>query len=124
VYFKEGVLGMGRDYKLGSRDMQGSKDVVHLVSKSPCAIGYSSLVYATPEVKMPCIAKDSTSQCVSPSRETAIDGSYPIARPLLLYTREQPEGAVRDYLDWILSDEGQCIAQQKGYAPVRTVECP
>jgi len=124
MYLQEAVLGEGRDYKLGSRDMHGSKDVVALVSRTPCAIGYSSVVYATPEVKMPCIARDAESPCVFPSSETAIDGSHPISRPLFLYTRGQPEGAVKDYLEWILSDEGQCIAQRKGYATVRPVECP
>lgn len=124
VYFKEAVLGDTREYKLGSRDMHGSKDVVDLVAHTPCAIGYSGLAYTTPEVKMPCISKDADSPCVTPSSETAIDGSYPIARPLLMYTRGQPEGATKEYLDWILSDEGQCIIQSKGYAPVRTVDCP
>jgi phosphate transport system substrate-binding protein len=124
VYFKEAVLGKGNDYKLGSRDMHGSKDVVDLVSKTPCAIGYSGLAYATPEVKMPCVMKDSEHPCVFPSSKTAIDGSYPIARPLLMYTRGQPEGAIKGYLDWILSDEGQCIIQEKGYAPVRSIDCP
>ena len=124
VYFKETVLGRGRDYRLGSRDMHGSKDVVTLVSKTPCAIGYSSLVFASSQVKMPCIAKDDTSPCIVPSRATAIDGSHPIARPLLLYARDHPVGAVKQYLDWILSDAGQCIARQKGYAPVLSVECP
>ena len=52
VYFREAVLGKGRDFKLGSRDMQGSKDVVELVSKTPGAIGYSGMGYATPDVKM------------------------------------------------------------------------
>jgi phosphate transport system substrate-binding protein len=124
VYFKEAVLGKGTDYKLGSRDMHGSKDVVDLVSKTPCAIGYSGLAYATEEVKMPCIQKDSNMPCVAPSSEAAVDGSYPIARPLLMYTRGQPEGASKEYLDWILSDQGQCIIQEKGYAPVRSVACP
>lgn len=124
VYLMEAVLGEGKDYKLGSRDMHGSKDVVNLVARTPCAIGYSSVVYATPEVKMPCIAKDADSPCVVPSTETAIDGSHPFSRPLLLYTRVQPGGAVKEYLDWILSDEGQCTALKRGYAPVRPVECP
>ena len=56
-YFKEAVLGDG-EYKLGSRDMHGSKDVVDLVENTPCAIGYSGLAYATPEVHMPCIAAE------------------------------------------------------------------
>lgn len=122
-YFLEDVLGKGRDYKLGSRDMHGSKDVVTLVSNTPCAIGYSSVVFATPEVKTPCIAEDEQNPCIFPSTQTAIDGSHPIARPLLLYTRQRPAGEVKKYLDWILSDEGQCVAQERGYAPARPVEC-
>jgi phosphate transport system substrate-binding protein len=123
VYFKEAVLGRERDYKLGSRDMHGSKDVVDLVEHTPCAIGYSGLAYAIPEVKMPCIVADGGATCVAPSVQTAIDGSYPIARPLFMYTAGQPEGAIKEYLDWILSDEGQCIIREKGYAPVRSVTC-
>ncbi len=123
VYFKEAVLGKKRDYKMGSRDMHGSKDVVDLVLNTPCAIGYSGLAYATHEVKMPCIAVEEGGECIAPSVTTAIDRSYPIARPLFMYTAGQPEGAIKEYLDWILSDEGQCIIQNKGYAPVRTVTC-
>jgi phosphate transport system substrate-binding protein len=124
VYFKDAVLGKQQDYKLGSRDMHGSKDVVELVERTPCAIGYSGLAYATPRVKMPCVRTDGSGPCVSPSVATAIDRSYPIARPLFMYTAGQPEGETKSYLDWILSDPGQCIIQAKGYAPVRAVNCP
>ena len=123
VYFKETVLGREGEYKLGSRDMHGSKDVVDLVLHTPCAIGYSGLAYATDEVKMPCVAVEEGADCVHPSVETAIDRTYPIARPLFMYTAGQPEGSVKVYLDWIMSDEGQCIILDKGYAPVRTVSC-
>ena len=123
VYFKGAVLGKKRDYKLGSRDMHGSKDVVDLVEHTPCAIGYSGLAYAIPEVKMPCIIGSEGGDCVSPSVQTAIDGTYPIARPLMMYTAGEPQGAVKEYLDWILSEEGQCIIQDKGYAPVHSVNC-
>jgi phosphate transport system substrate-binding protein len=122
VYFKDTVLGKERDFKLGSRDMHGSKDVVDLVHNTPCAIGYSGLAYATEHVKMPCVSTED-GECVAPSVETAVDRSYPIARPLFMYTAGQPEGSVKDYLDWILSDAGQCIIQEKGYAPARTVTC-
>ena len=123
VYFQEAVLGKERDFKLGSRDMHGSKDVVDLVLNTPCAIGYSGLAYAVDEVRMPCISTAEGADCIAPSVETAIDRSYPIARPLLMYTAGQPEGAIKEYLDWILSDPGQCIIQAKGYAPVREVSC-
>ena len=102
--------------------MHGSKEVVDLVEKTPCAIGYSGLAYATDHVKMACISSDGEG-CVAPTVATASDRSYPIARPLFMYTNGEPQGDVKDYLDWILSDEGQCIILDKGYAPVRDVTC-
>ena len=123
VYFQETALGDTGEYKLGSLDMHGSKDVVDLVKNTPCAIGYSGLAYATEHVKMPCISSDVGGDCVAPSVGTAIDGTYPVARPLFMYTAGEPEGAVKEYMDWILSDEGQSIILDKGYAPVQSVEC-
>jgi phosphate transport system substrate-binding protein len=123
AYFRKTVLGKG-EYKLGSRDMHGSKDVVDLVEKTPCAIGYSGLAYATDHVATLCVKKEADAPCVSPSIETAVDRSYPIARPLFMYTAGKPTGKIAAYLEWILSDEGQCIILDKGYAPARKVECP
>ena len=123
AYFRKAVLGGKRDYKLGTRDMHGSKDVVDLVEKTPCAIGYSGLAYATDHIKMACVSNKTGEACVSPSVETASDRSYPIARPLFMYTNGEPAGKIKEYLDWILSDEGQCIIVEKGYAPVRAVNC-
>ena len=123
VYFKEAVLGDDTEYKLGSRDMHGSKDVVDLVENTPCAIGYSGLAYATDHVRMPCIASEDGGACVEPTIATAVDGTYPIARPLMMYTAGQPQGAIKDYMDWILSAEGQCVILERGYAPHTEVEC-
>ncbi len=124
IYFRDAVLGRGADYKLGSLDMHGSKDVVELVGHTPCAIGFSGLAYATPHVGMPCLAQEGGA-CVAPSVETAIDGTFPIARPLLMYTAGEPQGHVRDYLSWILSETGQCIVQARGYAPIaKDLACP
>ncbi len=121
AYFKKTVLPEG-EYKLGSRDMHGSKDVVDLVAKTPCAIGYSGLAYATDEVKSLCV-KSGEGECVSPTVETAVDRSYPIARPLFMYTNGAPKGPTKEYLDWINSEKGQCIIAAKGYAPAKKVNC-
>ena len=123
AYFRQTVLGKRGKYRMGTLDMQGSKDVVDLVEKTPCAIGYSGLAYNTEHVKMACIAKVDGGPCVNPSEKTASDKSYPIARPLFMYTSGQPQGEIKKYMDWILSDEGQCIIKQKGYAPVRDITC-
>lgn len=118
VYFRETVLGKKGNYRLGTRDMHGSKDVVDLVEHTPGAIGYSGLAYATDEVRLvPIVSKDGVP--VHASVATASDGSYPIARPLFMYTSGQPEGAIKAYLDWILSPAGQKIIADKGYAPAK-----
>ena len=122
AYFRESVLG-DNDFKLGTRDMHGSKDVVDLVEKTPCAIGYSGLAYATDHLKLACVAMETGGPCTNPSVASAVDGSYPIARPLFMYTNGEPTGIVGDYLGWILSNEGQCIILNKGYAPAVEVSC-
>ena len=102
--------------------MNGSSEVVDLVANTPCAIGYSGLAYATEEVEMPCILTD-RGDCVSPSADSAIDGSYPIARPLLMYTAGEPTGPIKEYMDWILGEPGQCILVDKGFAAAGSVNC-
>lgn len=122
AYFKKAVLGKRGKYRMGTLDMHGSKDVVDLVEKTPCAIGYSGLAYATDHIKLACISSKGAA-CVKPSVATASDRSYPIARPLFMYTNGKPVGAVKGYLDWIYSDAGQCIIVKKGYAPIGKVSC-
>ena len=122
AYFRKAILGKG-DFRLGTRDMHGSKDVVDLVENTPCAIGYSGLAYATDHLKLACISQETGGECTSPSVATASDGSYPIARPLFMYTGGEPSGYVGEYLNWIKSDAGQCIILAKGYASATDVSC-
>jgi phosphate transport system substrate-binding protein len=117
-YFREVVVGKKADYKAGSMDMNGSKDVVELISKTPNAIGYSGLGYATPEVKIVKVAKKKGEPAVKPSIATVLDKSYPISRPLFMYTPNEPSPQVKKYLDWILSDAGQKIVETSGYVPL------
>jgi len=131
AYFKKAVLKNAAtagiiqkgSFRQGTLDMHGSKDVVDLVEKTPCAIGYSGLAYGTDHLKLVCIAKDESTPCIKPTVETASDRTYPIARPLFMYTNGEPEGAIKEYLDWIKSDSGQCILLNKGYAPIRDLQC-
>jgi phosphate transport system substrate-binding protein len=117
-YFREVILGKGRDFKLGSRDMHGSKDVVELVSKTPGAIGYSGMGYATSEVKTLRIAGKAGDKAFAPNVENTLNHSYPIARPLFMYTLGEPAGEVKKYLGWVYSETGQRIVTQSGYVPL------
>lgn len=122
AYFRDAALAR-REYKLGALSMNGSSEVVDLVENTPCAIGYSGLAYATEGVKMPCISTETGSECVPPTIATATDQTYPIARPLYMYTIGEAQGDVAAYLDWIMSDEGQCVLVEVGYPTARQVTC-
>lgn len=122
AYFREHILGKKRDYKLGSIDQSGSKDVVTLVSRTPNAIGYSGMGYATPEVKMLKVSKRKGEPGVEPTVENAKKGTYPITRSLLIYSAGEPSGPCQEYLKWILSPPGQKVVVDLGYVPVKDHE--
>jgi phosphate transport system substrate-binding protein len=117
AYFRQVVLGPGREYKLGSIDQSGSKDVVALVSRTPCAIGYSGLAYATPDVKELKVTARPNGIAVAASKATVIDGSYPLARPLYLYTPTPSASHVQAFLNWVVGPEGQTIVSELGFVP-------
>ena len=114
-YFREAILGKGRDFKLGSRDMQGSKDVVDLVANTASAIGYSGMGYNTPAVKQLRVSKGAGQPSYAPNVESTLNHTYPIARPLFMYTLGEPAGAVKKYIDWVHSEPGQKIVVSSGY---------
>jgi phosphate transport system substrate-binding protein len=117
-YFRETVVGKKNDFKSGSLDMNGSKDVVEQVSKTPGAIGYSGLGYATPGVKILKVSMKKGEPGVVPSIATVHDKSYPISRPMFMYTPGEPPAHVKAYIDWVLSAPGQEIVKDTGYVPL------
>jgi len=116
-FFREHALG-NRDFRLGSRDLNGSKEVVELVGTTPTAIGYSGMGYATAAVKMLKVAPKAGAPAVAPTVAAVHDRSYPLARSLHLYTLGEPQGAVKAYIDWILSPAGQKVVEDAGYVPL------
>ncbi len=116
-FFREHVLH-NRDFRLGSRDMNGSKEVVELTGATRTAIGYSGMAYATPNVKMLKVAVKAGDPAYEPNVANTISKVYPLARSLQLYTLGEPEGEVKKYIDWILSPAGQKILEENGDVPV------
>jgi phosphate transport system substrate-binding protein len=117
-YFRDTVCGKKTDFKLGSLDMNGSKDVVELVARTPGAIGYSGLGYATGNVKMIPVSPRRGAKAVLPSIASTLDKSYPISRPMFMYTPGEPPPHVQHFLDWVLSPTGQRIVEVTGYVPL------
>ena len=116
-FLREHVLH-NKDYKLGSRDMNGSKEVVELVSSTRTAIGYSGMGYATPAVKMLKVKKTASDPAFEPNVANTLAKTYPIARSLQVYTLGEPQGAVKKYIDWMMSDAGQKVVEASGYVPL------
>jgi phosphate transport system substrate-binding protein len=57
---------------------------------------------------------------IYPSIETVNSLTYPIARDLYMYTAGEPEGVVREYIDWIYTEDAQAIVEELGFVPVLT----
>lgn len=117
-YFREALLGAKRDFKLGSRDLNGSKEVVELVGSTPCALGYSGMGYATAQVKKLNIAAKTGGPAYAPTIDNTLNQTYPIARPLFMYTAGVPNERARKYLEWIFTDAAQKIVETSGYVPL------
>jgi phosphate transport system substrate-binding protein len=96
-----------------------SSEIIGLeVATNPNAIGYDGLGYVTPDQKTVRVAPTSGGPFVAPSIDTVNDGSYPIARPLYMYTSGAPTGTIEQYLEWIMSDDGQEIVAELGFVPL------
>jgi len=55
---------------------------------------------------------------IMPSIATVSDKTYPISRPMFMYTPGDPPERVKKYIDWVLSKPGQAIVQLTGYVPL------
>jgi len=124
VYFLETVLRLGNseDKTLFSTDtllLPSSEGIVAEVRQNPNAIGYDGLGYVPKDLKTIAIAEDAGGAYVLPSIPTVNDKTYPIARDLYMYTDGEPTGALKEYLDWILSTEAQKIVEELGFVPVK-----
>jgi len=123
VYFLENVIRLGETSDLMfSPDtllMPSSEGISTEVRQNPNAIGYDGLGYVTPEQKKVAVARNAQSAYILPSVETVNDGSYPIARPLYMYTAGEPQGGAKTYLDWIMGPDGQAVVPTLGFVPLQ-----
>jgi len=82
------------------------------VSTTPDSIGFLSFGYLDASVK--ALAVDGVDATVA----NALNGSYPVVRPLNMLTDGEPSGIVKDFLDFVLSEAGQAIVVEEGYISV------
>jgi phosphate transport system substrate-binding protein len=97
--------------------MPSSEGISSEVRQNPNAIGYDGLGYVTPDQKVLAVSKKADSPYVLPSVNTVDDGSYPISRPLYMYTAGKPTGHIKVFLNWVM-DDGQIIVSKLGFVPL------
>jgi len=86
------------------------------VAKNRYAIGYDGIGYINDTVK-PLMVNGKKG-----SAETALDGSYPIARFLYMFTKGWPTGEIMKFMNYMLGDEGQKVVVSTGFVPLRILK--
>ncbi len=123
VYFLDEVIRLGDDenntlFSQNTLLLPSSEGIGAEIRQNPNAIGYDGLGYVTDEMKVIGVASSPDDPFIFPSAETVNSNQYPIARDLYMYSNGEPEGFIKDYLDWILSTDAQKIVTELGFVPI------
>ena len=120
-FFKEHALCNG-DFRDTVKEQPGSASVVQGVSEDTYGIGYSGIGYKTSGVKSLALAAKDGAPFVSTDPENVYAGKYPLARFLYVYVNQPPnkpaDPLVKQFLAFVLSQEGQTIVVKDGYLPL------
>jgi phosphate transport system substrate-binding protein len=109
-----GEMALDKEKVRSDALMQASNQAVaSTVAKTPGAIGYVGLGYLSSQVKALAL------NGVMPSKETVLNNKYSLARPLFMYTNGAPQGVVKDFLDFVLSEEGQKLVGEAGFVGLK-----
>ena len=117
-FFAEEVLDKG---KFRADDVTTSEDdnvLVTGISGTKGGLGFFGFAYFQEnEAKLNLIGVKGDGECVKPSAETVLDGSYPLSRPLFIYVKKEslakPEA--KEMMKYVLGDEGRSITTEVGY---------
>jgi phosphate transport system substrate-binding protein len=124
IFFKEHVLRRGKskgpeEFSPRSLMMPSSYAIAEEVARNENAIGYYGLGYISPRQKVVAVAAGEKEPFIKADLETIRSGRYPISRPLFLYTNGKPQGAVKAFIDFVHSKEGQEIVQRTDFVPIK-----
>jgi phosphate transport system substrate-binding protein len=90
-----------------------NKAVTTTVENTPGAIGYVGIGYVSSRVKA------ITVEGVTCNKKNVLTKAYPLSRPLFMYTDGKPKGAAKEFIDYILSKEGQELVETVGYVGLK-----
>ena len=117
-FFKERVLNY-KNYKNGILSMPATGSVIQSISQTKGAIGYVGLAYLNPSVQAVAVSYDQGKTYIHPAQVQKTAAVYPITRPLYFYYIKEEEPKIKDFIDFIYSEEGQNIAAELGFVPIK-----
>jgi len=115
-YFKHTVLRQ-EDYSEDILVLPTTAAIVEAVAKDENGIGYGGLTWAA-DVKYLAISRAESFPAVLPTSETVAAGIYPISRELYWFVKDPPSEAIRNMVNWVLTEDAQEIAASLGYVPL------
>ena len=119
VFFREFVLE-DEDYASFANLMPSTQAIVEGVIQDVNGIGYIGLAYLDDDgIKGVSIAAEENAETFFPSMDNVIAGNYPVARPLYLYTDGEPEGVIKLFMEFVMSEKGQEIVEMIGFVPAQ-----
>ncbi|MGI5940643.1 MAG: phosphate ABC transporter substrate-binding protein [Pelotomaculaceae bacterium] len=84
------------------------------VMENADAIGYVSTgMVAQNEGKISVLSVEG----IAPTAENISSGKYKIARPLLIFTKEEPKGQLKFFIDYLMSEKGRQVVEEMGFIP-------
>lgn len=99
------------DMTIDSAEITNSTSVMMTtVAGNVNAIGYVSLG-SLDESQVKALLVDGAEA----TADNVKDGTYKVARPFNIATKGDPDGLAKDFIDFILSDEGQAVVEENGY---------
>lgn len=110
--FQEMVMGKTRIFK-GAITQDSNGTVREIVAHDPFAVGFISLGLVNDQVR--ALELDG----VPGNEKTILDGRYKLVRPFLFVSRGEPEGRAREFIDFVLSEEGQALIRKEGLLPAK-----
>ena len=115
-YFKEEVL-QGDEYRPDALAQSAIGGIVTEVSQNPNAIGCIGTAYLDENLK--ALNLDAGNGSEAPTSENILSGAYPLSRSLYFYTNGEPTGLTKEFIDFVLSEQGQSIVSEVGYIPLK-----
>jgi phosphate transport system substrate-binding protein len=123
VFFKEFVVQedgkvKGAEFAQATMMMPSTQAIVDELTSNVNGIGYVGMGYLRPSITPLAMKANADAPAVMPSVAAVQDNTYGLARPLFFYIVGSIEGAMKEYMDFVVSEAGQKVVANLSFVPI------